>query len=102
MTKQLRFYGGSDDMFELEGDISEEIDCPSAPGIYHLKSAEGEMLVVAHYLRNGCWSIGIAQVDEEIPVPKWPVSYSLAHTYSVMLTIEVPDDIHLVTGEDDG
>lgn len=44
--KELKFYGASDDLFECEGAIREEICMYSNPGVYHLKSSEGEMLVL--------------------------------------------------------
>ncbi|WP_407226169.1 hypothetical protein [Enterobacter sp. CPE_E1241] len=96
MAKELRFYGASDDLFECEGAIREEIGCFNKPGIYHLKSAEGELLVVGYYLDSGLWSIGVSQVAENIPLPAWPVTYSIHECgYSPLVTIEVPNDVTL-------
>lgn len=103
MSKILKFYGASDDLFEVEGAIREEIGCFDKPGVYHLKSAEGEILVVAHYgIGNAAaWSVGLCQVDEGVPVPAWPVTYSMHESgYSVLLTMEVPDDTHLVINDE--
>ncbi|EMO7232537.1 MULTISPECIES: hypothetical protein [Citrobacter freundii complex] len=100
--KELRFYGASDDLFECEGAIREEIDCFNKPGIYHLKSADGEMQVVGYYLDSGLWSVGISQTAEDVPLPTWPASYSVHERgYSTLLTILVPDDIALVMPDDD-
>ncbi|MFA9207846.1 MAG: hypothetical protein ACEQSN_06185 [Yersinia sp. (in: enterobacteria)] len=100
--KELRFYGASDDLFECEGDIREEIGCFDDIGKYHLKSSEGEVLVIGQYLDSGLWSVGIAQVGEGVAIPDWPVSYSVyEHGYSTLLTIQVPDDIEIVTTEED-
>ena len=55
--KELKFYGASDDLFECAGAIREEISMYSNPGVYHLKSSEGEMLVIACYTDEGCWAI---------------------------------------------
>lgn len=102
MSKTLQFYGASDDLFEVEGAIREEIGCFDKPGVYHLKASEGELLVVALYLDSGCWSIGLSQVDENVPVPTWPVSYGMHESgYSVLLTMEVPDDTQLVLAEEE-
>lgn len=104
MSKILKFYGASDDLFEVEGAIREEIGCFDKPGVYHLKSAEGEILVVAHYgIGNAAaWSVGLCQVDEGVPVPAWPVTYSMHESgYSVLLTMEVPDDTRLVMNDED-
>lgn len=99
--KELSFYGGSDDLFECEGAIREEVGCFDRAGIYHLRSSEGEMLIVGLYLPSGLWSVGVSQVDECAPIPKWPASYSQAHEYSSMLTLQVPDDTVLVQGDED-
>jgi len=100
--KELRFYGASDDLFECEGAIREEIGCFDSVGLYHLKSSEGELLVVAQYLESGLWSIGISPVDEGVAVPPWPCAYSIyEHGYSTLLTMQVPDDTELVAKEDD-
>ncbi|WP_267411905.1 hypothetical protein [Pantoea sp. GM_Pan_4] len=95
--KELRFYGASDDLFECEGAIREEIGCFNDVGKYHLKSSEGEVLVIAQYLDSGLWSIGLSPVDEGVPVPEWPCKYSIyEHGYSTLLTMQVPDDTELV------
>ncbi|MGK0703710.1 hypothetical protein ACSFCW_09505 [Yokenella regensburgei] len=102
MTKELKFYGASDDLLECEGAIREEIGCYDKPGIYHLKSAEGEMQVVGYYLDSGLWSIGISQVAEDTPLPAWPVIYAMHERgYSVQLSIVVPDDTCLVLPEEE-
>ncbi|HBL5329214.1 TPA: hypothetical protein LR339_000952 [Enterobacter hormaechei] len=99
--KELRFYGASDDLFECEGAIREEIDCFNKPGIYHLKSADGEMQVVGYYLDSGLWSVGISQIAEDVPLPAWPVQYQVHERgYSPMLTIQAPDDITLKNEDD--
>ena len=101
-VKHLHFYGASDDLLECEGAIREEIGCYNSPGIYHLKSAEGEMQVVGYYLDSGLWSIGISQVAEDTPLPAWPVTYAMHERgYSVQRTITVPDDAILVLSEED-
>ena len=76
-VKHLHFYGASDDLLECGGAIREEIGCYNSPGIYHIKSAEGEMQVVGYYLDSGLWSIGISQVAEDTPLPAWPVTYAM-------------------------
>ncbi|TDN54951.1 hypothetical protein EC843_1011010 [Buttiauxella sp. JUb87] len=100
--KELRFYGASDDLFECEGAIREEIGCFNDAGKYHLKSSEGELLVVGQYLDTGLWSVGLSPVGEGAAVPPWPTSYSIyEHGYSTLLTLQVPDDTVLVMEDDD-
>ncbi|MCY1699511.1 hypothetical protein OVA10_15810 [Lelliottia sp. SL45] len=102
MAKELTFYGASDDLLECEGAIREEIGCFNSPGIYHLKSTEGEMQVVGYYLDSGVWSLGISQVAEDMPLPEWPVTYAVHERgYSAQLTITVPDDTILVLPEEE-
>ncbi|QMM52455.1 hypothetical protein HVX06_08065 [Enterobacter sp. RHB15-C17] len=102
MAKELTFYGASDDLLECEGAIREEIGCYNEPGIYHLKSAEGELQVVGYYLDSGLWSLGISQVTEDMPLPAWPVTYAVHERgYSAQLTITVPDDTTLVLPEEE-
>lgn len=99
--KELRFYGASDDLFECEGAIREEIGCFGVAGIYHLRSSKGEMQVVANYTDNSCWAIGVRQVKENKPIPNWPSSFSTHDSYySVVLTLQVPDDTVLVQEDD--
>ncbi len=55
------------------------------------------MQVIATYTDSGCWSIGICQIDEDVPIPQWESSFSTHEKgYSVVLTIQVPDDTVLV------
>lgn len=100
--KELRFYGASDDLFECEGAIREEIYCFNKPAIYHLKSVEGEMQVVGYYLDSGLWSVGVSQIAEDVPLPAWPVQYQVhEHGYSPLLTLHVPDDTALVQDDEE-
>ncbi|WP_228709596.1 hypothetical protein [Raoultella planticola] len=63
---------------------------------------KGEMLVIACYTDEGCWAIGVGQVNEETQLPAWPASFSQHDRgYSVVLTLQVPDDIKLVLEESD-
>ncbi|MFW5408683.1 hypothetical protein B7L51_008700 [Pectobacterium brasiliense] len=100
--KELKFYGMSDDLFECDGAIREEICMYRNPGIYHLKSSDGEMLVVACYTVASCWAIGIGQVNEDTPLPAWPASFGQWDSgYSTVLTIQAPEDTYIVTGDSD-
>jgi hypothetical protein len=72
--KKLKFYGVSDDLFEMDGDISEEISCYNSGAAYHLKAADGEMIVFGHYapspIPGATWVIGVTLVEEGIPPPR--------------------------------
>lgn len=62
-----------------------------------IAEAEGEIQVIATYTDSGCWSIGVCQIDEDVQIPQWETSFSTHEKgYSVVLTIQVPDDTVLV------
>ena len=100
--KKVIFSGSSDDLFEIDGDFSEEIGCFSKPGICKVINSKGEGLhVIALYAPLGIdapvWSIGIAPLDEDIPILDWPIHYELAENgYSTALVIEVPDKTKVI------
>jgi len=97
MSRTLKFYGASDDLFEIEGTIKDE---PDEIGCYNRSAAVkvydrlGNGLIVAGiYINPGVWAIGIAPMDEDQPLPGWPHAYSRD---SALLTIEAPDDAVVV------
>lgn len=91
----LRFSGYSDDVFGEYKEVKEEIDnCASGKPIQcRISSSEGELLVAGQYdqNKNGCWSISLSQVEEDVPIPNWPVRFS-SEGYTAVLEIDVPDD----------
>ncbi len=106
MSKILRFSGSSDDNFEIEGALRDEISKFDHHGLqFKLSSSEGQLLVVGIYGESApgaVWTVGIAPVEEDVPIPEWPVKVRLAENgYSTELEIEVPDDT-FVTGYADG
>lgn len=103
MSKILTFYGASDDLCEVEevgGPFREEYNCYDKPCIIRLwskKEKAGLFIIVQYAISNtGTWAVGIAQLDEDISLPNWAMSYTDQTGYSVGLTIECPDDVSLV------
>ena len=45
-------------------------------------------------IRSGCWCIGVTPIDEDIPLPSWPMRWS-ATGYTTVLEIDAPDDADL-------
>lgn len=90
----LIFYGASDDLLEMEGDIQDEFEAYNGTTV-KLTATDGEMLVTAHYGGHApVWSIGVAPADEDRPIPAWPMQYRLAENgYSTALIIQCPDDV---------
>jgi hypothetical protein len=90
------FEGGSDDLIEIEGvKGGDEFGALSKDeefiaGTFNLG---GKLRIRALY--DGCWSFSVGQVDEDIPLPNWPirVEQSPRTPYSVRLVVECPDDV---------
>lgn len=91
--KTLAFFGASDDLFEIEGTSGKE---PDEIGVYgrpvqiEVRGGGKGLVVVGLYCTNGCWSIGIAPLDEDVPLPDWPLRWTLSG-YSTRLEIDAPD-----------
>lgn len=119
MSRTIKIYGSSDDLFEIETDHRagepDEIGCFSKPAAIKI-TANGEMgggvdgLIVfgVQGVVGPGWAIGIAPLDnpnydtrsigasEGLPLPGWIKSFGLAeNTYSTLLTLEVPDDARI-------
>lgn len=94
--KTAKFYGASDDLIEVEGIKGENEFTASADGPLAASfNLGGKMRVHAFY--DGCWSFAVGQVDEDIPLPAWPVRITQhpETKYTVLLEIDVPDDVKL-------
>ena len=100
--RTLKFWGTSDDLFEIDGTAGnepDEVGCFDRPAVAKIEAADGAVCVVALYApanAAACWAIGLMPVDENVPIPPWPVTFTLAgsrpgHEYSAGLTITVPD-----------
>ena len=89
MTRTLKFYGCSDDLFEIKGTVPGDGEPDEVPvGLDDLA-----MIVIAQYSLgdSGCWSIGVAPVDEDYPMPEWPVRLQENDNgYSAELIVEAP------------
>ena len=90
----VAFYGASDDLIEIEGvKGADEFAVTTAAndkiaGEFILTGGDGQIRIIAIY--DGVWSFAIAPVDEDVPIPYWPVAHHLHDNgYSVELTIDV-------------
>lgn len=97
----LKFYGSSDDLFEIEGGKRgepNEISPSSCVRLFCDRTGLG-MIVNATYAPakgSPCWAIGICQIDEDKPLPDWDVKFTTGAPsggYSVVLNVEAPDDV---------
>ena len=98
MTNTLRINGGSDDLIEFDGYIREEYMTTEATWEGALTAPGGTgLIVVAHYGRNGTWSVGIAPLGDlddgpEFALPDWNARLGAGNErYSTVLTLDVPD-----------
>lgn len=95
--RTLKFYGASDDLFEIEGTTREEPDeigCYGHGATVRVSTPEKEgLFVTAEYALCGeaTWMIGISILDEDVSLPNWPMRWSAAG-YSTVLEIDVPDE----------
>jgi hypothetical protein len=91
---RITFYGASDDLVEVTGYIYDEFGVGMS-GVWEgaLVDSHGEGLRVSIvYTSEGTWSAGVAPLDEEVPLPLWPISFEMAETgYSTAISITVPD-----------
>lgn len=96
MTTTIEVYGASDDLVEVEG-------CKGADefswykGIWRgdLVAPNGESVRI-HVFYDGCWHVSVGQVDEDVKLPPWPMTFKQeAAGYSVVLEISAPDDTRL-------
>ena len=110
--RQIGFYGSSDDLAEIEGyrpGEPDEVCNTEGHFAFEVVTPAGEGLQVFVDCRiNGCWSVGVGQLEEGIPLPTWPMHMRAYHyadrdPYSVRLDMDVPDDavISLLYPEDD-
>ena len=100
--RTIKIYGSSDDLFEIEGCLPGEpdefgiYDKPGCVKIAFPGSGHG-LLVFAQYAPlnvAGAWMVGISQVDEDRPLPGWPMRWSVHERgYSVQLEIDVPEGV---------
>lgn len=103
--KKLHFSGHSDDVVILVDDAnsSEEYEVWDKAFTASITDRKGQSLVVyGKYGIGGAgiWMFGICQFDCDRDIPNWPVSFETAENgYSVVLTIEVPDNVKICTGD---
>ena len=100
IMRRITIYGASDDLMEVEyegspGRQSDEPDEMSAiqGGVISITDGQEGLLVTAGYSMGGVastWCVGVAQLDDGVPLPKWPLEFVDKHKYSVGLIVEVP------------
>jgi len=103
----LRFYGASDDLCEIDGDIREELDnCANGkPFVFRVGDINNGVIVIVHYAAEkesaGVWRVAAEQVDEDKPCP-WPIRIETKHGYSLALVVDCPPGTALYHRAKDG
>lgn len=94
--KKMVIYGSSDDCRIIGGDFSKG----SYSDVAKVTDKDGNgFFIIWSYsekVRNGCWCIGIQQLDEDVPIPDWArdIKVTMAKRgYSVVYELNVPDDV---------
>jgi hypothetical protein len=88
----ITFYGASDDLIEVEGCENDgEFDGDAWSADVVGPGATEQIHVSVWFAENGCWHVGVGQVDESVPLPAWPVTITQHERGgSALLTIEAP------------
>lgn len=94
--KTFSMYGASDDLIEASGVRGAKEFYSLEDGTYHGSFNLGGKMRI-HAIYDGCWSFAVGQIDEEIPLPDWPIRIGRTPecAYSTLLEIDVPDDAKL-------
>ena len=97
----LKFYGCSDDLAEVDGDVSGELSPSGDYGVVaKVGTKNGGCYVRLQYNsleNNGCWDVTVGRLDEDIPIP-WPIKIEMGNRmaergsdgYTAMAIIECP------------
>lgn len=111
--KELRFSGYSDDVAYCHRYIDgkdagyNDIGAFDRTAIAKVGNDKEGCYVVMRYAPNdvaGTWAIGISQLDEGIDLPEWarhPTFDNEEDGYTVILILEVPDDVDMKWLEDE-
>lgn len=92
---ELKIYGASDDLVEVEGALRDEFNADSnSRWVGEVIAPNGDgLLVTAAYLHAGVWALGVGPTDEGAFLPAWDIRVTNCddNDYSAMLVITVPD-----------
>lgn len=108
----ITIYGSSDDLVEVdgcdEGPVG-EFCCDRWQGDLAAPGGAEQMRVHCWLDDDGCWQVGVGQVDEDYSLPGWPITITQAPAmnpqnagYSALLTIDAPKGTRLTNVKPDG
>lgn len=56
-----------------------------------VEASDGRLAVTGVYGQGCCWSVGIAPIDDDDPMPSWPMRWRF-EGYTTVLEIDAPDE----------
>lgn len=97
----LKFEGASDDTFGCYwkgGDVDDD-DCANmSVRTMYVKAGDQRMAVTGVYGQACMWSIGIGPIEDDEPMPDWPMRWAFSH-YTPILEIDVPDGFEVTLAQ---
>lgn len=93
MSSTVTLYGASDDLIEIEGDVSGCDEYNAEDEHFVLVGTEAKVRVRVWFTRRGVWAIAVAPCDEDVPMLPVQITGS---GYSARAVV---DDVHLVIHE---
>lgn len=89
-TRLVKFFGHSDDCFEIEGAVSAEVN----DGVFCIEDPAGQRInLVATYgqFHTGMWLLGLQAIEDGIPWPTWHMDWHMhENEYSPVLSMSLP------------
>lgn len=89
--RKIKFSGHSDDVFQYEDSHGGGDESYGSPAAFKLSRGSDELLVLATYTNQGCWSVGLCISDEGKQLPPWSTEFG-QEGYTTTLTIAVPEN----------
>ena len=91
----VRFSGYSDDTFGFSTSdrrVEDHDDCAKETvRTVLIQHATGALAVTGVYGHSCLWSVGIAPIDDDDPLPEWPMTWRF-EGYTTVLELVVPAD----------
>lgn len=95
---KIRISGASDDLIEIEGDVTDEFSAYNAGedlhhGAVRVATIGGATGVLVHLIYDGTWSCALGQLEEGRSLPAWGYTIGQQHEYSTYLEIDTGDEL---------
>jgi hypothetical protein len=88
----IKFRGSSDDIVIIDQHGNKDEYYGDGEDVFATFNVGGKMRV--HAIYDGCWCFAPALIDEDVPLPEWPIAVE-ASGYSANLNIEAPEDVRV-------